>query len=249
MADGPDLPAAAGRRAGPDARTLAPAEQLGLITIDRAGLRFSHPLVRSAIYHSAPFAERRRRAPRARGRPAIDQPDRRAWHLAAAALQPDEQVASLLEATAAQAQYRGGAAAAALALERAAELSPDPADQARRLVAAASAAVPTGQADWVQELARHALGVTADPKLRLAARHDAGWSLAWSGRRTAALSALISVAEEASRDLPDLAWDALGSAATVAYQSGTPASRQAVSRALDLLERQDPSPPGRHPGH
>ena len=155
---------------------------------------------------------------------------------------------SLLEATAAQAQRRGGAAAAALALERAAELSPDPEDQARRLVAAASAAVPTGQGDWVQDLATRALAVTADPELRLAARHHAGWALAWSGRRTAALSALISVAEEASRDLPALAWDALGSAATVAYQSGMPASRQAVSRTLGLLERQGPPPPGRVPG-
>jgi DNA-binding CsgD family transcriptional regulator len=130
-------------------------------------------------------------------------------------------------------------------MERAAELSPDPGDRARRLVAAASAAVPTGQADWVQDLAGRALAVTADPELRMTARHDAGWALAWSGRRTAALSALISLAEEASRDRPALAWDALGSAATVAYQSGMPASRQAVSRALGLLERQGPPPPGR----
>ena len=247
VADGPDLRVAASHGAGPDARALAPAEQLGLVKVDRTGLQFSHPLVRSAIYHSAPFAQRAA-AHRQLAEALHDQPDRRAWHLAAAALQPDEHVASLLEATAAQAQRRGGAAAAALAMERAAELSPDPEDQARRLVAAASAAVPTGQGDWVQELAGRALAVTADPELRLTARHDAAWALAWSGRRTAALSALISVAEEASRDLPALAWDALGSAATVAYQSGMPASRQAVSRALGLLERQGPPPPGRAPG-
>jgi DNA-binding CsgD family transcriptional regulator len=243
VADGPDLSAAATAVSGPDAQILAPAEQLGLVTVDRTGLRFSHPLVRSAIYHSAPFAQRAA-AHRELADALRDQPDRRAWHLAAAALHPDEQVASLLEATAAQAQRRGGAAAAALALERAAELSPDPEDQARRLAAAASAAVPTGQADWVQDLATRALGVTADPRLRLTAQRDAAWALAWSGRRSAALSTLISVAEEASRDQPDLAWDALGSAATVAYQSGTPASRQAVSRTLDLLERQGPPPPG-----
>jgi len=247
VADGPDLRAATTAVSGPDARALVPAEQLGLVKIDQTGLRFSHPLVRSAIYHSAPFA-RRAAAHRELAEALHDQPDRRAWHLAAAALHPDEHVASLLEATAGQAQRRGGAAAAALAMERAAELSPDRADQARRLVAAASAAVPTGQGDWVQELATRALSVTADPELRLAARHDAAWALAWSGRRTAALSALISVAEEASRDLPVLAWDALGSAATVAYQSGTPASRQAVSRALGLLESQGPPPPGRAPG-
>jgi DNA-binding CsgD family transcriptional regulator len=247
VADSPDLSAAASHGAGPDARALVPAEQLGLIKIDRTGLRFSHPLVRSAIYHSAPFA-RRAAAHRELASALNDQPDRRAWHLAAAALHPDEHVAALLEATAAQARHRGGAAAAALAMERAAELSPDPGDQARRLIAAASAAVPTGQGDWVQDLAARALAVTTDPELRLAARRDAGWALAWSGRRTAALSALISVAEDASRDQPALAWDALGSAATVAYQTGLPASRQVVSRTLGLLERQGPPPPGRAPG-
>ena len=247
VADGPDLPAAATAVSGPDARALVPAEQLGLIKIDRTGLQFSHPLVRSAIYHSAPFAQRAA-AHRRLAEALHDQPDRRAWHLAAAALQPDEYVASLLEATATQAQYRGGAAAAALAMERAAELSPDPEDQARRLVAAASAAVPTGQGDWVQDLATRALAVTADPELRLTARHHAAWALAWSGRRTAALSALISVAEQASRNQPALAWDALGSAATVAYQSGMPVSRQAVSLAFDLMERQGTPPPGRAPG-
>jgi DNA-binding CsgD family transcriptional regulator len=100
----------------------------------------------------------------------------------------------------------------------------------------------------VQELATRALAVTADPGLRLTARYDAAWALAWSGRRTAALSALIAVAEEASRELPALAWDALGSAATVAYRSGMPASRRAVSRALGLLERQGLPLPGRAAG-
>jgi len=247
VADGPDLHIAASHGAGPDARALTPAEQLGLVKVDRTGLQFSHPLVRSAIYHSAPFAQRAA-AHRQLAEALHDEPDRRAWHLAAAALQPDEHVASLLEATAAQAQRRGGAAATALAMERAAELSPDHPDQARRLVAAASAAVPTGQGDWVQDLATRALGVTADPELRLAARHYAAWALAWSGRRTAALSALLSVAEDASRELPALAWDALGSAATVAYQSGMPDSRQAVSRALGLLEGQGLPVPGRSPG-
>ncbi len=246
VADGPDLRVAASHGAGPDAQALTTAEQLGLVKVNRTGLQFSHPLVRSAIYHSAPFAQRAA-AHRQLAAALADEPDRRAWHLAAAALRPDEEVASLLEATATQAQRRGGAAGAALALERAAELSPDPGDQARRLVAAASAAVPTGQADWVQDLAARALAVTTDPELRLTARHDAAWTLAWSGRRTAALSALISVAEEASADRPALAWDALGSAATVAYQSGMPASREAVTRTLGLLERQGPPPPGRDP--
>ena len=124
-------------------------------------------------------------------------------------------------------------------MERAAELSPDRAEKARRLVAAASAAISTGQADWVEDLAARALAVTADPELRMTARRDAGWALAYSGRRSAALVALLSVAEEASRDLPGVAWDALADAATVGYFSGAPASRRAVIRVLDLLEDGD----------
>jgi DNA-binding CsgD family transcriptional regulator len=239
VADGPDLSTAASHGAGPDALALAPAERLGLVTVDRTGLRFSHPLVRSAIYHSAPFAQRAA-AHRQLAQALDDQPDRRAWHLAAAALGPDEQVASLLEATAAQAQYRGGVAAAALAMERAAELSPDQADRARRLVAAASIAVPTGQADWVQDLASRALAVTADPLLRMTARHDAGWALAYSGQRSAARAALISVAEEAARDQPALAWNALADAAILVYHSGAPKCRQALSRVLGFLQDQRP---------
>jgi DNA-binding CsgD family transcriptional regulator len=244
VADDPDLEAAARQGGGSDAQTLAAAEELGMIKVDRAGLQFTHPLVRSAIYHSAPFAQRAA-AHRQLAEALLDQPDRRAWHLAAAALHPDEQVASLLEATATQARRRGAAAAAVLAMERAAELSPAPEDRARRLVTAASAAIPTGQADWVQDLTSRALAVTADPELRLAARHDAGWALAYSGRPTAALPALISVAEEASRDQPALAWDALSDAAIVVYHSGAPASRQAVSRVLADLENQE-SPAGGH---
>jgi DNA-binding CsgD family transcriptional regulator len=235
VADGPDLSAAASWGSAPDAPSLAPAEELGLVKVDRTGLRFSHPLVRSAVYHSAPFAQRAA-AHRQLAEALYDQPDRRAWHLAAAALQPDEHVASLLEATAAQAQQRGGAAAAALAMERAAELSPDPADQARRLVAAASAAVSTGHADWVTDLATRALAATADPQLRLTARHHAGWALAYCGQRAAALPALLSVAEEAAGDQPALAWDALADAAIIAYHSGTSASCQAVRRVAGLLE-------------
>jgi DNA-binding CsgD family transcriptional regulator len=243
VADGQDLGAAVRRYGGADAQTLAPGEKLGLIRVDRAGLQFTHPLVRAAIYHSAPFAQRAA-AHRQLADALDDQPDRRAWHLAAAALHPDEQVASLLEATATQAQRRGGATAAALAMERAGELSPAPEDQARRLVSAASAAIPTGQADWVQVLTSRALAVTADPELRLAARRDAGWALAYSGRATAALSALISVADEASREQPALAWDALSDAAIVAYHSGAPTSQRAVSRVLRVLENQEP-PSGR----
>src|ERR1700677_674521 len=116
---GPGSSPATGGTYGLVADVLAPAERVGLVKVNRSGLQFSHPLVRSAMYHTAPFAERAA-AHRRLADALADQPDRRAWHLAAAALEPDERLASLLEATAAQAQRRDGAAGAAPAPARAA---------------------------------------------------------------------------------------------------------------------------------
>jgi tetratricopeptide (TPR) repeat protein len=241
VADGTGLPAGSAVIPRPDAGALAPAEQLGLITIGTTGPRFSHALVRSAVYQAASLSERAA-AHRQIAGAVDDQPDRQAWHLAAAALQPDERVASLLEAAADRAQHRGGMAAAALAMERAAELSPAPQDQARRLVCAASAAATAGRADRVQDLTARALVIATEPEIRLRARSIAGWALAHSGRRSAAIAALLSVAERASADQSALAWQALADAATVACQAGASASRNAVSRVLRLLEGREPPP-------
>ena len=241
-ADSPDL--AFWAAPGVSASALAPAEAAGLIRLDARGPQFTHPLVRSAVYHAAPFAERAR-AHRLVADALRDQPDRYAWHLAAAALEPDEHVATLLEESAAQAQRRGGTAVAARALERAAELSPGERDKARRLLAAANLALPAGQADWVRELAGKVLTLTADPDLCIAARLDIGWSLVWSNRNADALETLIAAAAEASPRWPALAWEATGMAGTVAHQTGLPAARAKARAALDALDtRGGPVPPG-----
>jgi DNA-binding CsgD family transcriptional regulator len=198
-------------------------------------VQFTHPLVRAAVYYAVPFAERAA-AHRAIAGALRDQPDRYAWHLAAAALEPDERVASLLERSAARAQRRGGAAAAARALERAAELSPQERDQARRLLAAADLAWRAGQADWVRDLAGRVLTVTQDPDLRIDARLNIGWSLLWSNRNADALDTLISVAAEAAPRRPATAWDATGLAATVAHQTGLPEACAKARSALDALD-------------
>ena len=237
-ADSPDLAAAA--LAGLTAGALAPAEAAGLVRLDSSGPHFSHPLVRSAVYHAAPFAERA--AAHLKVADALhDQPDRYAWHLAAATLKPDDHVAALLADSAAQAQRRGGAAAAARALERAAELSPDEQDKARRLLAAAQLALPAGQADWVRELASKVLTLTSDPDLRIAARLAIGWSLLWSNRNADALETLVSVATDAFPRRPTLAWDATGLAATVAHQTGLPEACAKVRALLDALNGPVPS--------
>jgi DNA-binding CsgD family transcriptional regulator len=242
-----ESPEVAARVPGLGADILAPAERAGLIRVDGSGPQFTHPLVRAAVYHAVPFAERA--AAHLRIAQALrDQPDRHAWHLAAAALEPDERVAALLEETAAHAQRRGGAAAAARALERAAELSPAEEDQARRLLAAAGLAQTAGQADWVRDLAARVLTLTADPQLRVAARQRIGWALVWSNQHAAALTTLLPIAEEASARQPVLAWNAIGFAATVAYQSGAPADRAAVLKTLDRMHEPAGSPADWSPG-
>jgi DNA-binding CsgD family transcriptional regulator len=129
-----------------------PAEADGLLTI-AARVTFRHPLVRSAVYRAAPAADRRlaHRALAEATDPRTD-PDRRAWHQAQAASQPDEDIAAELERSAGRAQARGGYAAAAAFLERSATLSPDPARRGARALAAAQAKFDAAAPDRASEL-------------------------------------------------------------------------------------------------
>src|SRR6202020_2483710 len=125
----------------------AEVETDGLLTIS-ARVTFRHPLVRSSVYRAA-SPEDRQAAHRALADatdPEVD-PDRRAWHLAHATAGFDGDVASELERSAGRAQARGGLAAAAAFLERAAVLSPDPSRRTERALAAAQAKQLAGAPD------------------------------------------------------------------------------------------------------
>ena len=137
----------AAERLGIGAEAAWPAADAGLLTIGERVV-FRHPLVRSAVYRAASPADRRAAQQALAGAtdPQAD-PDRRAWHRAQATLGPDEEVASELECSAGRAQARGGAAAAAAFLERAAALTLDPARRAGRALAAAQAKYRAGAFD------------------------------------------------------------------------------------------------------
>jgi DNA-binding CsgD family transcriptional regulator len=143
----PSLVWRAAERLAIGAEAATPGVEAGLVEFG-ARVRFRHPLVRSAAYRSASVQERQdlHRVLAEVTDPEVD-PDRRAWHRAQAAPGPDEDVAEELERSAGRAQARGGLAAAAAFLERAATLTPEPARRAQRLLAAARAKSDAGALD------------------------------------------------------------------------------------------------------
>src|SRR5882724_8387311 len=137
----------AAQRLGIGVEASDAAESEGLLEFGPR-VTFRHPLVRSAIYRGASREERRsvHRALAEATDPDAD-PDRRAWHRAQAAPEPDEEVAADLERSAGRAQSRGGLAAAAAFLERAARLTPNLARRGERALVAAQAKHQAGAPD------------------------------------------------------------------------------------------------------
>lgn len=138
-----DLTWRAGRALAFDDAAIAAAHANGVL---RPGtLEYRHPLIRAAVYQGAEAADRRRvHAALAGACDPEQQSAQRAWHRAAAALLPDEDIAAELERAAKRAADRGGASTAAALLERATAMTPDAASAAVRHLSAATAAMSSG---------------------------------------------------------------------------------------------------------
>ena len=152
----------AGQHLGFGLAAAEPAQAEDLIVVG-TDIQFRHPVIRSTIYYSAAPNERRliHKALAAATDPGHD-PDRRAWHRSEATTEPDEGVAAELESAATRATMRGGWAAGAAFLTRAAVLSPDPRDMARRILAAARAEITAGAPEKAQLLLDRSLGHLGD---------------------------------------------------------------------------------------
>ncbi|MEV0197971.1 AAA family ATPase, partial [Nonomuraea sp. NPDC050691] len=107
--DGGELPVImrAAEELGVPPMALGTAERSGLIRVEGARVTFAHPLMRAAAFRHGTFAERLAMH-RVLARLLDGRPDRRAWHLAAAATGPDETAALALEQAAERARERGG---------------------------------------------------------------------------------------------------------------------------------------------
>jgi len=141
--------------AKPTVSDLVPAVEAHLIDADDHALRFRRSLVRWALYQAATVAERHA-AHAALAEVLADDPDRQAWHRAAAATGPDPAVAAGLEEAARRARARGAISTAATAFERAADFTPDPVRRGAVLLSAAEAARELGRTDHLSRLLREA---------------------------------------------------------------------------------------------
>jgi DNA-binding CsgD family transcriptional regulator len=158
---------AAGATMAVGADALEAAERVGIVSVSGQLLEFRHPLARSAVYQGATFMARQSAHRALTAVLAGDlQADRRAWHMAAAAIGPDEEVGAALESSAARAGSRRGPIAAASALERAAALTPRSGARGRRLVAAAEYGWEAGHGEWARALLDRVDLDSDDPVIR-----------------------------------------------------------------------------------
>lgn len=223
----------AAQRLGARPQDLEPGERADLVEVADGRLRFRHPLIKAAAYHEAPVL---RRASAHRALADVftgdEHADRRAWHLAAAALEPDEELSTVLADTGGRARARGAYDAAAAAYERAAQLTVDRERRARWLAAAAETMLAVGKLARAAATAGRGCRLTKDPVLlaRLAGVRAA--VDAEQDDPTSAVHTLISAAADVADAAPPVAASLLATAAGEAWFAG---EHGGLQKAADLL--------------
>jgi DNA-binding CsgD family transcriptional regulator len=223
-------------RVGLDLTALEGAEDAGVVLVAHDKVEFRHPLIRSAIYHGAlPSGRRAGHRAFAEALTGGDRFEERTWHLAAAALGPDEEIAAALETTATEAIKRSGYPAAASALQRAADLTPADDTRLRRLYEAAKAAWEGGRTELALQLLQAPLERCSEPRLRSRIVHLRYLIERLSGSVVVALESLTVAAELVAAIDPEQAVAILVDAAEAAvYAADVDAALVAASRAREL---------------
>jgi DNA-binding CsgD family transcriptional regulator/tetratricopeptide (TPR) repeat protein len=210
----------------PDA---AADELAGARVLEFAGdsVRFHHPLLRSAAYHGAGAADRRRAH---RALSDAGTPELRAWHLAAATVIPDEELAAQLQSTAERAATRGGYAARAALLRRSADLTPDDDRRAEREVALAGARLMAGDPAAAQKVLNAALPRLTDVTARFEAQRLEG-AIRFAQGNPAEAARVLAGAAGALADNEPMARDIMLQALQAAIWAG-PQQTGEIARAV-----------------
>ena len=243
-ADHPGRPARLWRAAaalGISEAAAAAAEDAG-VAVFWPTLRFSHPLVRSAVYATATTLQRRQAHQTLAAATDDDADvDMRAWHLAAASAGPDEGAAAEQEAAAERARNRGGYAAAATLLERAGELTPDPERRAERRLSAAQAQFLAGRVGRADELVTEAIPALRDPLSQAQATRLRGRVQLACGEVAEATATLFTAAQRLQGIAPATARDALLSAFEAAVFAGWSTTSPLLHGMADVARELSPT--------
>lgn len=234
---------------GLDLDALDAAEEAGLVMIQDGGCRLRHPVLRPLVLRRCSTALRLRvhrcLAEQSTG-------ELRTWYLAAAASGPDEGVALRLVAEAEGARRSGALSVAAHAWHRAAELSTDPADAARRLAEAAHDALYSGAGQDAIAWCEQALRRSQDPQLTADVELLRGQACTWLGRPDRAHRLLVAAARTVESVDPFRASLLYGAAAAPAAMDGclaTAVDITAHGNALAAAEGFDPPAIGTRAAH
>ena len=213
----------------PDAASAETA-RAGVLEFPGSSVRFRYPLLRSAVYHGASAVDRRdaHRALSEAGHSEL-----RVWHLAAAAITPDEELAAELQHTAGRAGTRGGYAARAALLRRAADLTPDDARRAEREVAVAEARLMAGDPAGAQDTLGGALPRLTGTTARVRAQRLDGAICFAQGDAAGAARILARAARAVAGD-DRMARDTMLMAMQAAISAG-PAQTREIARAARIF--------------
>ena len=217
------------------------AASTGLVEF-AARVRFCQPLARSTVYQSTdPTLRRKAHAALARVTDPLDAADRRAWHRAQGCDGPDDNAAAELERCAPIAQRRGGVAAAAAFLDRAAALTLDSDRRYGRALAAVQAHLAAGDTETGADLLATVGTAGLDDHRRARVEELQGRIAFTRSDHTAGLAAMITAARRLSADDPARAGDCLLDA--LEYSLRADPSGSVISDITAAVRRNAPVPP------
>ena len=221
---------------GADVADLAEAEDARLVTVGDGSVEFAHPLIRSAVYNDA-SPDRRRKAHRALAGALPDrEADRRAWHLAQAALGPDPLACSALKQAAERALERNAYEVAARAFERSSQLAGSDGSRTELLYQAARCGWDAGLPDRAIALIDQAEQLGADESVSVALEHLRGQIVVGQGPVAAGLAHLLNAAQRSAPTSPEAAVVILAEAVRAAFYAGDAATMLKAAHSVNSLQ-------------